>query len=692
MDAQLRERLENSRFYQAEVLEVAALLPASDEELRAQIAETVAARDQWGFVILTTAALHAGRRVDAEHLVGGTILACDPTRLGNFAWKMEGDVPGAILAAMQRSALPRPAHAAALFVVAAWCAERRGGELPPGFAAEARHLARLENLHKDALAYLSAAAHTAKDEGLRSVLRQKYPHVVSEALAAATENFITKTLKYYAGAAMDIVPETPPKELARGRTMRRAVEKLSRNALCHCGSGRKYKRCCFEKDQERLHLSTDVTGRTRAELLSEPEADLTEPRIKKMMPFEIERIDPRKIPETLQGCYLMQVTGLQLLDRAVEFLEVTDWNEERKEQWGFVLFFVVQKQRKDLAERMVALHTRHETIKELREGVSLLLARDDPSEELRVLADTAMMIFAETVPEKLSNLGYGVLSSRHTALGIIFCRSLLPILPSKHASSLLKAILEARDRLNLPPDDSFSDVLEKRLAEETPDEGADAAALRAARKRLDAKAAEVRDLTEKIERQRRELERREKKQQAGPQPEPHATVDDAELREMRIKLDQLKGALHERAAERTDLRRELEKARDDLEALRRDHPGPAPADDAADDEAAHYLPEQPAGNQPIRLIEFPHKFRENLEDLPRHAARAALAMIGRLAGGEPAAFAGVVQLKDCPTTLRVRIGSEHRLLFRLHPDRVQVLDLINRRDLDRKIKALRAAG
>ncbi|HEV7405836.1 MAG TPA: hypothetical protein VGO11_23025 [Chthoniobacteraceae bacterium] len=67
-------------------------------------------------------------------------------------------------------------------------------------------------------------------------------------------------------------------------------------------------------------------------------------------------------------------------------------------------------------------------------------------------------------------------------------------------------------------------------------------------------------------------------------------------------------------------------------------------------------------------------------------------MIVRLAGGEPAAFAGVVHLRACVGMLRQRIGSEHRLLFRLLPDRVQVIDLINRRDLDRRIKSLRAAG
>ncbi len=158
---------------------------------------------------------------------------------------------------------------------------------------------------------------------------------------------------------------------------------------------------------------------------------------------------------------------------------------------------------------------------------------------------------------------------------------------------------------------------------------------------------------------------------------------------MRIKLAQLTATLNERSTERIALRRELEKARDDLEATRYGAAAPVPTGDEAPGEETHYLPEQPAGNQPLRLVEFPPKFREALEDIPRQAARATLALLGRLAGGEPAAFAGVVALRACPGILRQRIGSEYRLLFRLLPDRVQVVDLINRRDLDRKIKSLR---
>ena len=60
-----------------------------------------------------------------------------------------------------------------------------------------------------------------------------------------------------------------------------------------------------------------------------------------------------------------------------------------------------------------------------------------------------------------------------------------------------------------------------------------------------------------------------------------------------------------------------------------------------------------------------------------------------LAGGDQTAFAGAVRLKATPDVLRVRVGADHRLLFRLLPECVQVVDLINRRDLERTIERLR---
>jgi hypothetical protein len=181
-------------------------------------------------------------------------------------------------------------------------------------------------------------------------------------------------------------------------------------------------------------------------------------------------------------------------------------------------------------------------------------------------------------------------------------------------------------------------------------------------------------------------------------------ADETALKELRFKVQKLKGELKERHEERLALREELREARAKVEADPGDLSGQFGGSDAAqgqhdrgaeadtDAEDAHVLPEKTAEVQPVRLPEFPRKFQETLQGLPRHVARNAVATIGRLAAGELAAFAGVVRLKACPDVYRQRIGANHRLLFRLTPERLMVVDLINRRDLDRRIKSLTAAG
>src|SRR5262249_28542975 len=109
----------------------------------------------------------------------------------------------------------------------------------------------------------------------------------------------------------------------------------------------------------------------------------------------------------------------------------------------------------------------------------------------------------------------------------------------------------------------------------------------------------------------------------------------------------------------------------------------------ADTEEELMLPEEAETQHPLRLIEFPRNFQERLKEFPRHVARGALTILGRLAAGEAAAFGGAKRLKSAPTVLRQRLGIDFRLLFRLLPDRIQLMDLIQRQDLEWKIKTIK---
>jgi hypothetical protein len=274
-------------------------------------------------------------------------------------------------------------------------------------------------------------------------------------------------------------------------------------------------------------------------------------------------------------------------------------------------------------------------------------------------------------------------------LGILLYRGVFPLVPPDRAASSFEQLLLARDRLNLPPDDPFSDLIDRRLAEHK-DEGKDAAAMREAQRKLNGKVQEVQQLKESLAQLQKEISRRETTPPApAPAAAPAPPADEHALRELRGKVETLRDALKERHNERNDLRRELQKAQADLETVRQKTAPPATHEpDGTDAEEDFLLPQETAASQPVRLIEFPRQFHQRLGEFPRQVARGTLAVLGRLAAGEPAAFVGAVRLKACPSIMRQRIGIDFRLLFRLLPDRIQVVDLIPRQDLERKIKTL----
>ena len=411
--------------------------------------------------------------------------------------------------------------------------------------------------------------------------------------------------------------------------MQRAVARVGRNERCPCGSGQKYKHCCLEKDHERLLQSSSVAGRTNEELQAEPEP-----------------------------------------------------------QYGHT----------ELLRRLLALRPDRAAVdKEIPMPSALLLEDPDPAKILQILDEATMKVLKGSVHD-LHNYALGMLYSRFRGLGILVARGVIPFLSGTEAANLFDAILYVRDCLKLPPNDPGEDIIDRLFLDLRMDDGKDAAALREAQRKLGEKVREVGKLKESLEQIQRELEKREQTAQvpvsvpmpAVPVSSPAPAAEDSTLKELRGKVEALKSALKERHGERNDLRRELQKAHTDLEELRQKAAPAAPVRNGhdTDHEEDWLLPQEAPETQPLRVIEFPKHFQESLASLPRSVGRGTLTMLGRLAAGEPAAFVGAVWLKACPTIMRHRIGIDFRLLFRLLPDRVQVVDLIPRQDLERKIKTL----
>jgi hypothetical protein len=492
---------------------------------------------------------------------------------------------------------------------------------------------------------------------------------------------------------MDFVHEKPANVLAAGVTLRRAVARVGRNEPCPCGSGKKYKHCCHDKDQERLHHSSEVAGLTQEELQAQPETHLTLERLNRTDPFLMERLDPKKISPELERIYFSRLCAFNLFDRAATAFELLGYTPERDKLWHDVMFMATRAGHKDSIRRLAKLFPDPVTLQdEIYMGAAMLLAEDNPAELLKLLDESVTKALAKNEPEELEGSAIALMYSRFRGLGILVGRGAIPILPQKMASRVFEEILTARDRLNLPPDDPFSDIMDKRLAEQDAGDAKEAAELRKAQRQLETKAQEVRELKDTMERLQKEIASREKKSAttapAVPTAKP-ASMDESALKEMRRKVEELKSTLKERHHERNELRRELQKTQSSLEEIHKKAVPVADEENSERDvEDSLLLPPDTLETQPIRLIEFPKHFSQTLAVFPRHVARAAMIMIGRLAAGDPAAYVGALRLKVTPNVMRQRIGSDYRLLFRLWPERMEIIDLINRKDLDRRIKTL----
>jgi len=663
------------------------------------IGEAVKAGRQKDFLFIVMSALEAGRKVDAHHLGHGAIMLLDWATLACVAWHMDGNVPEALIEAHQHSTMPWDMKATLVFVAAAWCREHRGGVLPPELIAIARQLARAKPGKPEnpaqaknqilLFATVMALPTVMEDAGLTALIHEKHGPTQPSAKVHGEE-----ILRYCRGRIFDRVFATPTREIARGETMRRAVAKVGRNELCPCGSGRKYKVCCIEKDAERLHHSSEIAGVTREEVDAEPEAHLTATRLEKLMPHDLARLDPVKIPAELMQLYFMQLAGMGLHDRIAEAFEQRGYAPELADVWGFVLFFVTRAGRKDVAERMLRVRPDAEQIeKTLDPGARLLLAGDQPARRLELLEEMSLRALQTEDSDALEKFAYGIVQTRELqALGIFVARSLVPLVKQSEASFLLEQILEARDQLNLSPEDPITEMFDQRFAGPEDDLKKESAELRQTRQKFSAKAQEVQTLKESLARLQKEITRREQKAAVVPQPVHHAVpnpADELAVKEMRRTVEELKTALNERHLERNELRRKLQKAHSDLDELRQKAaPAAAEEKESADREAELLLPQDAPEVHPVRLMDFPKGFQATLASFPRHVARAAMIMIGRLAAGEPAAYVGALRLKAMPNVMRQRIGSDYRLLFRLHPGQLEVIDLINRKDLDRRLKTL----
>ena len=503
----------------------------------------------------------------------------------------------------------------------------------------------------------------------------------------------------------EILPERPPHAVVGGTyTVRRAVPKLGRNEPCHCGSGKKYKKCCLAVDQELLSDASEYAGKTRSEIKSNPGLVDDPALIYQMRAYELKKLDPSLLGE--EQIFAGYRTALSYGLREIAFQMLLEC-EKRPGKEGFdpghfedLIWDVLEAGEIELARKIRdycdcdtwsdpdSIQFRFDL---LENPERFVLLERECRKSLAWIKDEGI------ADESLVSLAY-IFERRYPALAVMFARAAITTHPDNvlDNSLLLDLIRGVRSDLDLDldqwedPVEELFDWIEDRTRLERKTESENAEIKRLSEKLEDART----DLNEKrqalsgmVQELRKSEKKLEKAQHLGTQNAQASQGHDSEnhgkdeaLQRLRRQVGNQQAEIGEQQKQRADLRKQLA-------IERRKHARETPQKRATDEEdvVEESVVVEPTG-RPL-APEYSSAFRKRCDSLsPQIASRAILAA-GRFASHEPTIWRQTKPIQRLPERYRIRIHRDYRMIVHWKPGRsLLILDVIPRQDLVSWIK------
>lgn len=557
---------------------------------------------------------------------------------------------------------------------------------------------------------------TALDETRRMLLflREEITQPVTALLVSNTLDMLeANTLKADIFPIMidfdiqaDLPERPPPTVIGGGGTVRRPIAKLGRNDPCHCGSGKKYKRCCQAKDQDVLADASAYAGVTRTQLHENPGIVDDPDIIHELRSYELKKLKAENLSTGQLWAAYHRAQHFDLFDIALEMLIAISQRTDGKTPFDPGHFVDVMDQAlsrgyPDIAKRARAfVPADYDCVDWAYVDMQFdLYANPGLLTNLEHYCASAFVN-----PDDYGPGNYSFLDLAHTlrqlfpALSILFARAAVQQAPERILDNelLVENVHQARINLGLDPwGDPIEDFFEasdgyldqiaddrKRAAEEQVlrDELARTReqAMHTARS-LAEKEAALDAITHKLE-----TATQAQAVDVTPSAAPAAeSIDETKARmtHLRRQVENLKVEISNQQSARKKLRDQLEQER---QRTRKAAATPGPSDTESEGEAPSLPPEK---DRCILLPDYSSSFRDACGRLPASVVAKALKAVAGLAAYDTAAWQQARALKQLANTYRIRIGIHYRLLLRWLPGQsLTACDLIHRKELEPWIK------
>jgi SEC-C motif len=504
----------------------------------------------------------------------------------------------------------------------------------------------------------------------------------------------------------ELPAERPPVVIGDGRTVRRPVAKIGRNDPCPCGSGKKYKKCCYDADQETMRDASAYEGVTTAQLRDNPSLVRDASYIERLRPYELRKLIPSRVNEDQLFVAYRHADLYGLRDLAFDMLFELKGRPGKEqfavEHMGDLFSSALKAGNMELIQK-IAPHI-PEKDRYMDEAERLRHELIETPDKLRDLEALCRRAFIDNREHPLLELSYAF-EDILPALSLVFARAAIVSEPDRTFDNelLIDAVRTTRIALDLQPwgdpiEDYWDWVIdqhEERANNQEKDEE-----IRRLRDQL-SEAREKSSLTlTNLREKESALAALEKKVQTPAKPAPSGELTEhsensekknrlpgekqhderrEEIHALREKIELLKNQIGEQQELRRQLRQELQAAREKTSPQ---------TFEKAPTEASAGEREYPEGvPEKVQIPEFTDSFRKSCEDAPPALIIKAMRAAVGFGAKDDAVLRQSAALERLPGYYRIRIGMHHRLMVRkTSKNTLQILELLPRKEMDTWIR------
>jgi hypothetical protein len=500
-----------------------------------------------------------------------------------------------------------------------------------------------------------------------------------------------------------VLPERPPRHIiGGGETVRRPIPKLGRNDPCHCGSGKKYKRCCFEKDREILADASSYAGITQTQLHDNPGIVDDASVIESLRAYEVKKLLPEKLATGQLMSAFLRAIHFGLLDIAFAMLVERAKRTDGRFEFDPGHFASIMRQ---------ALE--HDNIELAQQALDQIPADyeyidwDDVDMNFEMYRNPGVL---ETIEQRcrqaithksdddmfrshdFCNLAH-CFRHKFPALSIIFARTAVQECPDRLIDNefLVEDVHQTRIDLGMdffgdPIDAAFEeseydyietkeDQEQSRKDQELQEQLKQARDMAgAAARKLAQNETELIEIKHKLEKIK-EQEISPAKTDSGPAANKTEAEYKNTMSRLRLQVDNLKIEVGNQQERRRKLRRELEQARQQAQKTTA-----AKLCKTESKEPGLTLPAE--NSHKILIPEYTNNFKDACKNMPASVTAAALKAIAGFATYDKSIWSHARSIKQLTNIYRIRIGIHYRLLLHWqHGQSLTVLNLIPRQYL-----------